>query len=366
MSDQRRSSRMPIETIPDWETRLARQDAFWHRAVLDRPMVCMQWEAPTPNVPPPPPRAHATIRDRWMDVEYLAETARAAVANTVYAGDALPSLFPNLGPTVFSAFFGLEPTFAETTTWTTPAIEDWSRTEHVRFSEQNPYWLKVQEMTRALLEAGKGRFYVGMTDIHPGGDALAAFRGTIELNTDLLLDPEPVKRMLDEVHAVFQHVFQVSNDMLDDAKQACTAWPSIVSSLRWHVPQCDFSCMISKEMFDAFFLDKIRDECRFAEASLYHLDGPNALQHLDSLLEIPELNAVQWIYGAGHGRASDWTHIYKRCQQAGKGIQIVPPIDLDELDWLTTELRPEGVWSAVHVSNADEAEYVLDRIARWK
>ena len=52
--------------------------------------------------------------------------------------------------------------------------------------------------------------------------------------------------------------------------------------------------MVSKETFDDLFLPGIRQECRHAEASLYHLDGPNALTHLDSLLEIPELDAIQW------------------------------------------------------------------------
>ena len=32
-------SLMPIEHVPDWEKRLARQDAFWAGQIIDRPVV---------------------------------------------------------------------------------------------------------------------------------------------------------------------------------------------------------------------------------------------------------------------------------------------------------------------------------------
>ena len=40
---------------------------------------------------------------------------------------------------------------------------------------------KLVEMTDALLEVGRDKFLVGMTDWHPGGDALAAFRDPAQL-----------------------------------------------------------------------------------------------------------------------------------------------------------------------------------------
>lgn len=100
------------------------------------------------------------------------------------------------------------------------------------------------------------------------------------------------------------------------------------------------------------------------EASIYHLDGPDALRHLDSLLAIKELNAIQWVYGAGRGRASDWLHVYRKCQAAGKGIQF--GVGVDELDAIISNLRPEGVFMSVQVRNPAEAEAVLKRVATWK
>ena len=38
---------MPIAHIPDWEQRLARQDAFWECEILDRPVVLITLPKPS-------------------------------------------------------------------------------------------------------------------------------------------------------------------------------------------------------------------------------------------------------------------------------------------------------------------------------
>jgi hypothetical protein len=124
--------------------------------------------------------------------------------------------------------------------------------------------------------------------------------------------------------------------------------------------------MISPKMFNEFFLEELVEECRHLEASVYHLDGPDALCHLDSLLAVKELNAIQWIYGAGHGRPTDWIDLYQRCQQAGKGLQFTG-VQPDEIGTLMENLRPEGVWMAVSgVRDRDHAEHILKQISRWR
>ena len=356
---------MPIEAVPDWEQRLDRQDAFWDCAIIDRPLVEIIYPKVPAPCPAPAERDYGSQRDRWMDAERVAEEAVAQVRNTEYLGDALPRIWPNLGPEVFSAFFGMEMEYTETTSWGVPIIEDWADTAHVRFSEDNVYWRKLEEMTDALLAVGKGLFYVGLSDLHPGGDALAAFRDPMDLNTDLVLTPEPVKEMLAYVTRVYKEVYDRYFEKLRAAGQACTSWPGIVSSKKWYVPSNDFSCMVSEAMFDEFFLPGIVEECEHMEAAIYHLDGPDALRHLDSLLEIESLNAIQWVAGAGQGSATDWISVYKRCQEAGKGIQLFATAD--ELDCLFEQLDPHGVWLSVGgVGDADGAEHVLKRAAKWR
>ena len=295
----------------------------------------------------------------------MVERALARVMNTEYLGDALPTAWPNLGPEIFSAFFGCELEYSETTSWSIPNLSDWSEADGLRFSEENFYWKKLLEMTDALLEVGVHRFYTGITDLHPGGDAIAAFRDPQTLSVDMIEAVEAVKALLDYVTRVYFRVYDFYYEKLKEAGQAITTWAGIVCTQKWYVPSNDFSYMISKEMFDEVFLPGIIQECQHMEASIYHLDGPNALRHLDSLLAIRELSAIQWVYGAGHGRASDWIPVYEKCQAAGKGLQLM--LEVDELDLFMEHLHPEGLW--IHLSgiqDRDQAEALLRKVSGKK
>ena len=90
-------------------------------------------------------------------------------------------------------------------------------------------------------------------------------------------------------------------------------WAIIYDGL-FYIPSNDFFYMISKEMFDDVFLPGIISECRFYEKCIYHLDGEGDLRHLDSLLEIGELDGVQWVPGAGNEGFAKHIGTYKKIQ----------------------------------------------------
>jgi hypothetical protein len=77
------------------------------------------------------------------------------------------------------------------------------------------------------------------------------------------------------------------------------------------------------------------------------------------------LNMIQWVYGAGRGRAGDYTELYKKIQASGKGLQF-QDVEVDEVDKLLSELRPEGVWMHVNVADREQAEAVLKKVSSWK
>lgn len=356
---------MPLDRIPDWEMRLKRQDAWWNCEIIDRPVVSMQAAKPKQECPWPEARPWATARDRWMDCEYQAELLRACTLNTDYYGEALPNYMPNLGPDITAAYMGCELEFGDTTSWSIPNLHDWADADKLQFSPENMYFKKIEEMTDAYLEAGKGLFYTGITDIHTGADMIAAFRDPLNFNMDLIDEPEAVQALLDRCEGVITEVYERHYARLKAADQACVNWSGVVSNKKWCMTSDDFSCMISKQMWDKMFLPIITREAQRLEATLYHLDGPDALRHLDSLLSVKEINAIQWVYGAGNGRAVDWLPVYQKCQAAGKGIQIMAGVD--EVDTLIENLRPEGVWLGLGgVADHDTAQAVLRKMENWK
>ena len=89
--------------------------------------------------------------------------------------------------------------------------------------------------------------------------------------------------------------------------------------------QCDFSAMISPVMFERFVVPSLSEQCAWLDRALYHLDGPDCVRHLDLLLQIPNLHAIQWTPGAGEPGAGDpkWFSLYDRILRAGKSIQAL-------------------------------------------
>ena len=356
---------MPIDGMDDWELRVARQDAFWDCAVIDRPCVHIAFPRQK-QIRPLPPTRHASLEARWMDAAYQAERALATVENTVYMGDALPHAWPDLGPDFFPALYGGELVFEEWTSYIKPFLKDWADADALELSREHPYWKKMEELYAAFLAVGKNRFHVGFPDLHPGADCLVGIRGPQDMAMDLFDEPEAIKKMLPRIAADFFETYDHYYKKLSAAGQACTCWAGIVSTRKWSVPSNDFSYMIAPNQFDGFFLEGLRAEAEFFECSLHHLDGVGCLNHLDSLLGIEKLNAIQWVWGAGNGEVTDWIEVFQKVQAAGKGIQLLH-VEPRHLDAIMENLRPEGVWMQVEgVENEDQGEAVLKKVSRWK
>jgi hypothetical protein len=356
-----------FELKPDFERVLDRYEAWWQCEIVDRPLVSMSFPKPESDRVPVPEKDHATLRERWMDTTYVVERTVAQLRNSVHYADALPVGYPNLGPEVFSAFYGCPLEFGETTSWSEPILSDWSpeSVDRLRLDQNNVYFRKILELTDALLEVGRDTFIVGYTDIHPGGDAIAAFRDPQKLCIDMIEHPEAVKALCERVTDDFIEVYDITYDKLSAAGMPSTTWLKATCRGKYHVPSNDFSCMISDRMFEEIFLPGIVRECRHMDRNIYHLDGPQALRYLDTLLALPEIHAIQWVPGAGRDDWADWVDVYRRIQAAGKAFCLYPPVE--DLDDVFNALRPEGAWLIVGgVEDEAMAEAALAKVARWR
>jgi hypothetical protein len=350
---------------PDYEQSRQRIEAFWERELIDRPVTMFWLEKPPDMRVPLPESHHSTAEERWLDAEYQARLALATLSNREFVGDTLPVAYPNLGPDVFASFYGCPLHFGDYgTSWSEPVLHDWSQADHLRLNWDSPYLRKLHEMTDALLEVGKDKFIVGMTDWHPGGDCIAALRDPQNLAMDMILHPEEVKTLLGRLEADYFAVYETFYEKLRAAGQPITTWLPLLHDGKYYVVSNDFSIMIGKQMFDDIFLPGIVNECRYLDRSIYHLDGPGALRHLDSLLEIPELHAIQFVFGAGNEGYHKWVDVYRRIQAAGKGVQVI--CDFAELPQVMETLDPHGLFLEVSgAPSRQAAEGVLRELEKW-
>ena len=348
---------------PDYEQAQSRINAFWDNAETDRPMVFMTF--PKPNAKPFTQKQHATHKDFWLDFEYHAERAAHRAENTVFYAEAMPVFYPDLGPEIVSVWAGCPYHFGADTVWTEPCVFDWEKDRAV-IDMNHPMFKTLEKYTNILLEKAKGKFIIGLSDFHPGGDHLCAIRDAEQLAMDLLDCPDIVKVRLAASYKEYYPAFDHFVGILKDAGMPIASWMPVTSETCMYMPSNDFSYMISTDMFNEFFMDGLIEECRHYKQSIYHLDGPAALRHLDSILEIRELNGIQWVPGAGNEQIYPWLDVFKRILAAGKSV-LAYPRNMDELRFLMDNLPAKGL--GIHlqwgVENEDNARDLMKLIEKW-
>jgi len=338
-----------------------RYESFWNRENEDRPIVNMTTRAY--RIPVELDKDHPTFRDAWLDTEYVIKKARQSMDATVYLGEGYPALNPNLGPDLVGAVCGCEIEFGEITSWAEPCIEDYEAFGEIKFDENNPYWKKICEITQAALDDSKGDYVVGITDLHPGGDAVVSLRGSENSAFDLYDYPDEFKKTVWDILPVFKEMTARLHNMISEKQKFCSCWMGVIHPTElWYPTSCDFSCMISPDNYKEFILPELLEEIKWLPNSIYHLDGPDALRHLDTLLEIKELKGIQWVYGAGQPTAKHWIDVYKKIQAAGKVAQI--GCSAEDLIPLCEALDPRGVHIRCGVPDRESGEHLIAEMER--
>ena len=129
-------------------------------------------------------------------------------------------------------------------------------------------------------------------------------------------------RVLWEIQQAWYEAYRDFTEAL--APQGCvTDWNGILSREGGYIPQCDFSYMLGPDMFAEFVMPFLREDMKRLKHTIYHLDGIGAKKHLDALLTLPELNAIQWVYGVGQPGPEAWGDVYRKVLDAGKQVMII-------------------------------------------
>lgn len=351
----------------DFHKTVARFDAWWVGEIVDRPPVLVSVKPSRPYAGPI--STHTDQQARWLDVEFVVEEALAKMAQTDYVGDRFPLFWSNIGPEITATLYGCPLTFTESTSWSTPVVHcaaDWERILTLPPDFANIYWQTMERMTAYAIERCKGRYIVGITDLHGNYDILAALRDPMQLCLDLMDCPDLVAKAGMHVAAGYVAAFDRLYAQVATAGFGTTTWLPIYYRGPAYVPSSDFWCMVSPQVARELIWPAILREMAPLERSIFHLDGPQALRHLDLLLELPSLNAVQWVYGAGRGPAARWIDIYRRIRQAGKSLQLIAQDPQDALTVLAA-IGPAGVLVSVEepFASVAEAEQFIQQVTAF-
>lgn len=358
-------AKMPtLQDAGEWENTKKRFTAWWHGEMLDRPLLQIFVPVP-PRTGEKPPAQPPDPVQRWTDMNYIEEATEWAFMHTRFLGDAFHYGVASLGPGSLAIHLGSRPIFAPETVWYEPCLK--SLDEPIRFDPEEKWWQWTKELTARLMRRARGRYLVAIPDLIEHLDILASLRGTQQLLMDLADEPQNIIPREEEILAAWWRCFDELYDIVSPERDGnCFIAFNIWGPGKTAKVQCDFAAMISAKMFEQFEAPMLQKQCDALDFSLFHLDGPMCVQHLDILLEIRSLNAIQWQPGAGAPNAGSecWFPMYKKILKSGKGLQI--GLLIDRVEAVVKEVGPRGLMLMTWADSEEEANDLLRRAQYWK
>ena len=316
------------------------------------------------------PRVPPTLEERYTNAAFRAAENHYRLSRSVFPLDVLPSATTDLGPGSLALFLGSKPGFAEDTVWFHPCIEtelEPGKLPPLKFDPNHPWWRITEDILRRCVEFSRGKYLVGCPDLIENMDTLSSLRGAQTLLMDMMERPEWVEQKIGEINEVWFAAYQRIYDLikLEDGSSAFGAFyiwgPGKVAKL-----QCDSSAMFSPKMYRRFVVPALTAQCQWLDHSLYHLDGTQAMVHLDALLAIEPLDAVEWTPQAGieTGGHKRWHDLYRRILAAGKSVQVVN-VEPGEVLPLLDAIGRKGVYMLIQFKDEREAEQILERVGSY-
>lgn len=318
----------------------------------------------TPHAHIPKPKAPKDLNQFWFDPLWRAENLNYQLSRSSFKADIMPIANTHLGPGSLAAILGAELDGDEDTIW---IRHKEGAGKNLVLDENNPGWKLHLDLLKACKERSNGNYYVGCPDLVEGLDVMASLKGTQETLMDMIMQPDELHEQLQTINDIYFQVFNRIYDIIQEEGEMAfcyfSIWgPGTVSKL-----QSDISTMISEDDFRSFALPYLREQAQEIDYTLYHLDGVDAQRHLDALLEIEEINAIQWTPGVGEPQGGNpcWYGLYKRILAEGKSI-MANWVTMDELEPLIDNIGTDGLHINVDFKSEKEIDAALTIVEKYR
>lgn len=292
-----------VEVRPYWE-------AYWRG---EAPMVVATVPKPDRQRVPQPPWGAL----RHQSADEVADQLLAWAASHDFAGGAVPSYVVSHNTGFVAQLMGAELEECGDSAQVIPCIDDLDTAE-IHFDPEGPVWRRFVENARRLQERCGDEILICAPCLGGNLDLLDGLRGTSTLLMDLIDNPSGVHRCLRQLDDIYGELMARADELFRVAELGTANRHGMYCRGRTAIPQCDFSCMISPAMFREFAIPYLHSEMKRLDGVEYHLDGPEAICHLEAVCELPEVHLIQWVPGAGNERR-DWTALFDRIDALGKG-----------------------------------------------
>jgi hypothetical protein len=316
----------------------------------------------------PAPKESKNSFKYYINPEFKAAWDHFSLSQQEYPLDIIPIADTFIGPGSLALYLGCEAKFTDDTIWIDPSFNGQDDYKKKLLLDEDNKWFSITKNTIAeCKKLSDGKYFIGCPDLVENLDILASLRGAQDLMIDMLDMSDEVMEKIWEINDAW---FKAYNEIYELIKLADGS--SCYGVFRLWGPgktvkvQCDASAMISTQMFRDFVVPPLKAQCDALDNVLYHLDGTAAIKHLDAILEIDSIKAIEWTPEAGLERGGDirWFDMYKRIIESGKSLQAVE-VKHEEILPLIDALGDCGLYILCEFNNMQEAEKVSNIIEKY-
>ena len=226
------------------------------------------------------------------------------------------------------------------------------------FDPDNFWFKRLIEFSKCATERFGPHCLVSMPDIGGILDIIHSFFPGDEMFLIMMDQPEEMHRICRQLEKVWDRIFNEFAKACNCKEYGYTNWSGCYSNTPCYTPQVDCSYMIGPHTFKEFGLPTLAYQCKSIGRTLFHMDGVGVLNHLDMILGIKELNAIQWMSGEGKKPHSQWPEVYQRIIDGGKGVQFYFEEGFEALIKMIETTGHPGRYQFIYNTQTDK-EYML-------
>jgi hypothetical protein len=344
---------------PDFQDTLRYWDAFWDHELIDRPCTVIWAKKQREAVDP------LRLQPWDWDFQKSFDVFDRHLESYEFMGECIPGFRPGFGPDQIAAFLGapivISPDSPDTS-WTEKIVENWADFLPLKLDPDNKYWKRMLDFHQQAAYYYDGKCLLYNIDLHSNIDALEALRGAQKLLFDLIDQPDIIEDAMRQIRLIYPQVFNVLNEFGNKKLLGSNSAMHLYSRGKTDYIQADFIALLNPPMVRQFVLPAIEEEAAFLDNSAFHLDGPDALNHLDNILAIEDIDLIQWQPGAGNKPNWQWPEVIHKIQAAGKSAVLYATPD--EIKTFHGTFKPELLVYDVVCDSVRDGEELLKWLKR--
>lgn len=260
----------------------------------------------------------------WTDEDLIIRRKMAEFEQAACYGLAVPCHYIDQGSSAMACALGCPMEFVDReTVWAVPCLSSVGEVLDVVLDFDGPVYSRIRRLTQRSTELSGGHHMVAPFALEGMTDIMAALLGIEPFLMALALDPAGVYQAMAHLKTLWLKAWaDIQSVIQGGPNDGGIGWAGIWAPGSTFPLQEDVAYNISPDMFRDFCMPHIRDQVAVMDYPFFHLDGIGMIPHLDHLLDIAELKAIQWQPGAGKESLAQWHELIRKILAAGKSVQV--------------------------------------------